>query len=60
MQKVHESNLWVRHDSGGVHAMCSRDVPGGFTHHMTGYAPVSKKSIERVSFSDIGVNDVFL
>ena len=36
-------------------------VPGeGVTRHMTGYAPVSKKSVERLCFSDIGVVDVFL
>ena len=28
-------------------------IPGGVTRHMTGYAPVSKKSVKRVCFSAI-------
>ena len=35
----------------GCHTIIS--VPGGFTLHMTGYAPACTKSIEKGSFLDI-------
>ena len=38
----------------------SNSPQGGGTHHMTGYAPVSKRSIKRVCFQPYGVIYIFL
>ena len=56
-ENVHDVRYLKRIEAHNYNRAWPGGGGGGVTRDMTGYAPMSPKSVERVCFSDIGVVD---